>query len=145
MPRPQIFLEGIDDVIRRMNRLDRGMAPRVLRPILLKYGARPIWFRTKMLAPVRKGHLSRSLVAKESTVSVSAYVSVDMSKIPRRDKRTGKKVRYPFIVEYGRRTKRGKKVGRRPYFWPAYRQTRGKVLRDLETQTKLLADRYLAR
>lgn len=101
----KIRLEGVADFERAMAAVGR-VANEELKPLLLE-GAQVVEATIRPEAAEQKrysttGDMARSIDAKlaRDARDIAAYVFVDFEKIKKTD-RTGKKVRYPYIVNYG--------------------------------------------
>lgn len=94
-------VDNMTEYLRATQKLGAAYQASELRPILLS-GAKVIQNGVLLFAPIETGQLARSLVAKlhARPEEAVAYMAVDFSKITKVDKK-GKKIRYPYIVEYG--------------------------------------------
>ena len=94
-------VDNMTEYLRMTQKLGALYQASELRPILLS-GANVIKNGVLLFAPIDTGGLAKSLVAKlhQREDMAVAYMAVDFDKITKVDKK-GKKVRYPYIVEYG--------------------------------------------
>lgn len=135
MARTNIRVTGVNEAIRKMNRLGAAFAERNVEPVLVG-GAEIHAAEARRRAPRgATGDLSRSIVAKAGRRrgNIVAYSAVDMSLIRKRDK-SGRRVRYPYFVEYG--TSRMKA---RRYFRRALRTTRQAIRAHVERGLRAVA------
>jgi len=101
MANMRLKLENVTEFLRLTEKLGKEYQRSELAPILLS-GARIMQNGVLLFAPIRSGQLADSINVKlsERSNQAAAIMFADTSKLSRRDK-SGKVVRYPYMVEYG--------------------------------------------